>query len=321
MAPLDKRERKNAAVFYFITAFLTIAWWILLILIPESRIPFLGQGFSEQFTWVLLSPDLISALAIAIFLGPYVLKNNPAASALAWLHAGGQGYAFCIAIGLAIIDPRAYWGVVGMAFSAGIAVFLAIRIQQLDILWGKFRFRPATSTDSKSHWRRTLVQTAIMWTIFLALIPLTIAFFEINLKFSQHWFTFTGQIPSAIIIFIVLGSIGLWSGYVMTHHGNGTPLPSEHATKLVILGPYRHIRNPMALCGTMQGTAVGLAIGSPLIFAYAILGALAWDILVRHLEEEDLSNRFGETYLEYRSKMRCWIPSLRPYLDQDKLQT
>lgn len=313
MAQLDKRERKNAALFYFIAAFATIIWWLTLIILPESRTLFLGKTFAEHFTWILLAPDLILALIIAIFLAPYVIRGNPNAPALAWLYAGGQAYAFAIAFALTLIDPDAYWGTVGMALAAGISLFLAIRLEEFDILWGKFKFKPAPHADPKTHWQRALIQTVVMWSLFLGVIPAAIAAFEIHFRFNQNWFHFPVQLPLAIAIFVILGSIGLYSCFVMTKHGDGTPLPSEHTNQLVILGPYRYIRNPMALCGISQGGIVGLAIGSPLIIVYSILGALSWEILVRPLEEAELASRFGDEYPAYQKAVKCWLPSLRPY--------
>jgi hypothetical protein len=112
-----------------------IIWWIILILFPESRVHFLGQVFAEKFIWILIVPDLISAVALGTWLVPAILKNKPHINTIAWLHTGGQGFAFFVSLALAIIDPHAYWGFIGMLFSTGIAFFLAVRIQNLDVLW------------------------------------------------------------------------------------------------------------------------------------------------------------------------------------------
>ncbi len=310
MAPLDSREQKNASILYAGISFSIIAWWITLIFVPQSRIHFLGESFSEKFFWVLIVPDLISAIALPTLLIPAILKNRPNASTIAWLHAGGQGYAFLISIALAIIDPRAYWGVVGMMLSTGIAFFLALRIQNIDILWGKFRFKPAPSSTPKAHLKRAITQTINMWIIFLGIIPLIIAQSEIFLDFNQNWFHFPGQIPVAATLFVLLGSFGIWGTSEMTKYGDGTPLPSEHTNKLVTTGPYRFIRNPMALCGTTQGIVVGLGIGSPFVMSYGLLGAFAWNILVRPAEEAQLASSFGEEFETYKTKINCWIPRL-----------
>jgi protein-S-isoprenylcysteine O-methyltransferase Ste14 len=64
----------------------------------------------------------------------------------------------------------------------------------------------------------------------------------------------------------------------------------------------------MALGSLTQGVAVGLAIGSPLVLAYAFSGALAWELLVRHEEERFLEHTFGPAYSAYRERVPCWFP-------------
>jgi len=81
--------------------------------------------------------------------------------------------------------------------------------------------------------------------------------------------------------------------------------------RLVIAGPYRFVRNPMAMAGVVQGAAVGLMLASWLVVAYAIAGSLVWNSVVRPLEEADLESRFGDEFLRYRMSVRCWVPRLR----------
>jgi protein-S-isoprenylcysteine O-methyltransferase Ste14 len=94
----------------------------------------------------------------------------------------------------------------------------------------------------------------------------------------------------------------------MSMLGAGTPLPSAMPNRLVIAGPYRWIRNPMAVAGIVQGAAIGFILQSWLVIAYAVGGSLVWNYVVRPLEEADLTVRFGEEFLQYRDTVRCWIP-------------
>jgi len=93
----------------------------------------------------------------------------------------------------------------------------------------------------------------------------------------------------------------------MSMLGDGTPLPSAMPNRLVIAGPYRWIRNPMAVAGIVQGAAIGLILQSWLVVAYAVVGSLVWNYAVRPLEEADLRERFGEEFQQYRDTVRCWI--------------
>ncbi|MFK7789074.1 MAG: isoprenylcysteine carboxylmethyltransferase family protein, partial [Phycisphaeraceae bacterium] len=83
------------------------------------------------------------------------------------------------------------------------------------------------------------------------------------------------------------------------------------ASVLVVSGPYRYVRNPMALAGIVQGLAVGLMMGSWLVLAYAMSGGVIWHVMVRPIEEADLLKRFGDPYKQYKASLRCWWPKLR----------
>ena len=62
-----------------------------------------------------------------------------------------------------------------------------------------------------------------------------------------------------VVLFVVFSSIGVWSAVVMSRIGKGTPLPLDHASDLVVVGPYKYVRNPMAVSGIGQGLAVAFS--------------------------------------------------------------
>lgn len=96
----------------------------------------------------------------------------------------------------------------------------------------------------------------------------------------------------------------------MSQLGKGTPLPLDCPNELVIKGPYKYVRNPMAIGGIGQGISVGIYLGSILVVLYAITGAFIWHILVRPQEEKDLKKRFGDEYSNYKKTVHNWIPTL-----------
>ena len=83
--------------------------------------------------------------------------------------------------------------------------------------------------------------------------------------------------------------------------------------KLVVSGPYRYVRNPMACAGLAQGFFVGVYIGSWPTLVYVVCGFFAWNYIARPLEEDDLRARFGEEFEMYCHHVRCWIPRFRPW--------
>jgi protein-S-isoprenylcysteine O-methyltransferase Ste14 len=67
-------------------------------------------------------------------------------------------------------------------------------------------------------------------------------------------------VMAGVVAFCAASALGIWSAVVMSTLGRGTPLPSAMASDLVVRGPYRFVRNPMAVAGIVQGAAVGLCL-------------------------------------------------------------
>ena len=154
---------------------------------------------------------------------------------------------------------------------------------------------------------KSYVQTAIFWIVFLVIIPMGILYLETDfatLKISP-------QKTLGSILFMCFSFMGLYSAFVMSYKGEGTPLPIDCAVKLVKTGPYKILRNPMAVSGIGQGLSVGLYFGSILVLLYSICGAILWHTIIRPIEESEMANRFGEPYLQYKMKTKNWIPRFR----------
>jgi len=172
-------------------------------------------------------------------------------------------------------------------------------------------YRPSSCRSPAINLAKTLAQTVVFWSVFLWLIPAALIAgtesaapprFE---PLSIGWGVFAAG-----------GALGLWSGFTMAVTGRGTPLPTDTAQQLVVTGPYRWIRNPMAAGGIAQGVGVGLMTGSWVVIVYALCGAVVWHMLVRPSEERDLVNRFGPPYKRYRAAVRCWRFRLTPFRER-----
>jgi protein-S-isoprenylcysteine O-methyltransferase Ste14 len=90
--------------------------------------------------------------------------------------------------------------------------------------------------------------------------------------------------------------------------GKGTPAPFDPPRRLVLVGPYRYVRNPMYL-------GAGLALlGAAIYFgSLALLGYLVGFLLIAHLfvlgyEEPTLRRLFGSEYEAYRASTPRWLP-------------
>ena len=172
-------------------------------------------------------------------------------------------------------------------------------------------FTPAVARSTSANLVRTLTQTAIFWLVFIGVVPLAIVHIERGLDIAA--FAFAHQRWLGLALGVAFGAINLWSGVALAVVGRGTPFPTQTARELVVTGPYRHLRNPMAFGGLGVGFALGVARGSWGTMAYAIVGGIIWHVLARPMEERDLAARFGASYDAYRASVRCWWPRLRPY--------
>jgi protein-S-isoprenylcysteine O-methyltransferase Ste14 len=94
-------------------------------------------------------------------------------------------------------------------------------------------------------------------------------------------------------------------------HG-GTPVPLDPPRRLVASGPYSYVANPMQLCGTVLLAAWGLLLASPAVVAAAALSAAFSAGIAAWNEDNELGERFGEEWHQYRQGARLWIPRWRP---------
>ncbi|MCB9233329.1 MAG: isoprenylcysteine carboxylmethyltransferase family protein [Bacteroidia bacterium] len=172
--------------------------------------------------------------------------------------------------------------------------------------WSRNVYKP--SSHKKPGWSllKTLLQTSLFWLIFLYLLPQAVLWGQNILEVpSFHPLPLWGW-----ICFASFGLLGLSSGIIMSLMGKGTPLPMDCAPELVVRGPYKWVRNPMAVAGIGQGIAVGVILGSWMVIIYSLAGAFIWHYLVRPSEEADLAARFGQSYQDYRQRTPLWIPRL-----------
>lgn len=215
----------------------------------------------------------------------------------------------------ATVTGRAGWGAVLMIASATASIgaaglVLHGRLPGTALLKGPLGFRLAPAASTRTLLFATAAQIVVFWSLFLLVIPVPIALLE------QRWGVHLAlpallRVLGAVAI-VPASALGLWSAVTMTRLGEGTPLPAAMPHRLVVAGPYRWVRNPMAVAGISQGVGVGLALSSWAVVAYSVAGGLIWHLVVRPEEEADLAARFGADYSRYRAAVRTWLPRLRP---------
>ncbi|MCC9642901.1 isoprenylcysteine carboxylmethyltransferase family protein [Rhodopirellula sp. JC740] len=294
--------RRIVAGYLVVQAASTLLWWGMLILFPASIRWFWPERWPVESLWVFGLADgglIVAGSALAALL---VMRQSAWASIAVWSVAATVWYPTLVCVAVSAWTGEAWVGSSLMISMAGLSLAMAT-IHGRD-------GQPATIRTTCMLPRRaivcTLAQTAIFWSTFLWVLPMGLL--EWQLAMGVIRFQHPLQEPVAIGGFLVASALGLWSGISMSVRGQGTPLPTATASKLVVEGPYRLVRNPMAVAGIGQGIAVGWYLGSWFVIAYAFTGAVVWHLLVRPVEERDLKLRFGEDYLRYQNEVALWVP-------------
>jgi protein-S-isoprenylcysteine O-methyltransferase Ste14 len=128
-----------------------------------------------------------------------------------------------------------------------------------------------------------------------------------------------GGVPAVLVAALGIAlavagfSVWVWTVRLLSQVGGGTLASWDPTRKLVVEGPYRHVRNPMitAVATLLAGEAV--FFGSLWILAWAALFIainLAYFLLA---EEPGLERRFGDEYRAYRRSVPRWVPRRTPW--------
>jgi protein-S-isoprenylcysteine O-methyltransferase Ste14 len=111
------------------------------------------------------------------------------------------------------------------------------------------------------------------------------------------------------VIVAVLGvSLALWCVLVFAVVGRGTPFPFDPPRRLVVRGPYRFVRNPMAIGVGSTLTGAALFYESWRLAALAGVFFSIIHLFVVLYEEPTLRRMFGDEYAAYCDAVRRWWP-------------
>jgi protein-S-isoprenylcysteine O-methyltransferase Ste14 len=115
---------------------------------------------------------------------------------------------------------------------------------------------------------------------------------------------------------IALLSIGLllllWCVRDFYVSGKGTLAPWDPPKRLVVVGLYRHVRNPMYLAVLTIIAGWSLLYTSAWVAIYMICVAIVFHLRVIMYEEPRLHQQFGAEWDVYRASVSRWLPRLRP---------
>ena len=272
---------------YLLQAALISAWWVGLASSDIFFAAFQFDAIPPTAFWAFFAPDVILIAALS------TVRAYKQSDAVGLVILGAFASASLYCVNATVLTASGYLPTGLMLLGLAYNGFLC---------FSESAFR-VSSTSMRWNMIKTLIQTVCVWTMALVLVPYVIldAFDAFVLPSLGIW------LGVGILLFAGFSLLGLISAFFLIRDGAGTPLPLDQTNHLAISGPYRYVRNPMAIAGIGQGLAV--AFQSVPLVIYAALGAVVWHLVVRPIEEHDMTRRFGDAYLEYCQHVSCWVPT------------
>jgi protein-S-isoprenylcysteine O-methyltransferase Ste14 len=153
-------------------------------------------------------------------------------------------------------------------------------------------------------WARALLSFLALPGLVAFLVPALLA--RADSRRAEGWSA------GAVVLGVGLAVL-LWCVRDFYVSGRGTLAPWDPPRRLVIVGLYRFMRNPMYVGVLTVVAGWGLLAGSPLIGAYAVALAVAFHLRVLWYEEPWLDETFGEQWERYSGGVPRWLPRRRAW--------
>lgn len=117
--------------------------------------------------------------------------------------------------------------------------------------------------------------------------------------------------PCGITLFCIGFLLLLWCVRDFYVSGKGTLAPWDPPKRLVVVGLYRFVRNPMYVAVLTVVAGWSLAFGSGWLGLYLGILAVAFHLRVLFHEEPWLSRQFGADWGAYAKAVPRWLPRPR----------
>jgi protein-S-isoprenylcysteine O-methyltransferase Ste14 len=118
---------------------------------------------------------------------------------------------------------------------------------------------------------------------------------------------------AGIVVFICGFALFAWCVSLFASVGQGTLAPWDPTRRLVAVGPYRYMRNPMISGVVAMLAGEGISLGSRVIAIWVATFIAINQVYFMFFEEPGLERRFGATYREYKSAVPRWVPRETPW--------
>ncbi|MFL5539827.1 MAG: methyltransferase family protein, partial [Longimicrobiaceae bacterium] len=110
------------------------------------------------------------------------------------------------------------------------------------------------------------------------------------------------------LLFLAGFALFAWCVSLFARVGQGTLAPWDPTKRLVAVGPYRYMRNPMITGVLAMIFGEALFLGSRAVAAWGATFLVINQVYFIILEEPGLERRFGDGYRRYKSAVPRWLP-------------
>ena len=147
------------------------------------------------------------------------------------------------------------------------------------------------------------------------LVPGLILWWSGDVKVGWGLTGVPAALPALLGVALIAAGLMLivWTVALFARIGRGTLAPWDPPTRLVVRGPYRHVRHPMisGVVLVLLGEAVLLGSTALLLWAGSVVAVHV--LYLPLVEEPRLRRRFGEELETYCEGVRRWVPRVRPW--------
>lgn len=159
---------------------------------------------------------------------------------------------------------------------------------------------------------RHLASIILLPFVVVAVVPtwLRTSFAELDYGWSGRAFVLVGGVLG--MLFFAAGLLlFIWCVALFARVGRGTLAPWDPTQRLIAVGPYRHVRNPMISAVAAMLTGEALYFGSAIVAGWSMLFIVINQIYFLLSEEPGLERRFGAAYVDYRRSVPRWLPRVK----------
>ncbi|MBI2331386.1 MAG: isoprenylcysteine carboxylmethyltransferase family protein [Chloroflexi bacterium] len=151
---------------------------------------------------------------------------------------------------------------------------------------------------------KTLLYMGVTHGAFTFYLPYRLASID-RLLFQTGIFHYLA-IPASLLGALII----VQSSVEIVRNGFGTPAHFDAPKKLIVVGLYHYVRNPIYLGALFVVLGDILWFGSRMAFLYFLLYILGFHLLIVLIEEPILRRTFGSEYEEYCKSVPRWIPRM-----------